>query len=731
MKLLADCLLLMGIPVTLIVAGYWLAFRLGHTTPAERLATATLAGLCLLIWNVSVLGFFRPITGAWTWICLWPLALTLIGPRARGGCWRDFSTVAFNRRGAIAALSTGLFLIILLWPLLRQPGLIFYDGTSNHDAFFWISGAEFLHEHTYLVEPVKSALQPLTNGVGVFTGGWTPLWGRMSSEGLLALLSAIVGVPPLQCYVVATAALFIPWVAAVYLVARTFLIGRPGSLTLVALCGAQPLFVFFQSNANLPNLLGALAGAVVIVAIERGLRANPDRFNWMLVLALGLHGLLCSYPEMAPFVLLPAGLLIWRGGFSANPKSGGKFNWAPVFAGLAGLALNPATSVRAFSGFFRAMHAARTDEIWPKLFQPLAPADYPAALATMTLHTSDDLGVIVAACCSGLILVLLAGVVWRARDRTGTLAILSGAGLLLSYTIATHFNYGWQKTAQFGAIFCAAILPVSAIEQLSHACSLRPRRISARVALMGLGLFFLYATGRNCFESHKWAQRKAITQDWLAIRNYSHDHLRNTPVLVDAPSFPTPYFHGMWAIYFLADSFPIFSERGQDNGGYLHDYTRNESQSPAEPAPAAILVSAKWADSFDANSPRLVSGDSVVLLEKVNRVDTIQGFIPKAGVPESAAAHLVISLRPHRASQFTLELTPAAGTASSAIHWRITCRNDQAQSFAAEVDGPPPWRFAVPLAANQKNRIEINTTDAPAVPAFPFTVTHLQIQNAP
>ena len=70
MNLFNNCLLLLGTPVTLVVAGYWLAARLSGTSPAERLAVSVLIGLGLFIWNVSVLGFFRPISGGWPWACL-------------------------------------------------------------------------------------------------------------------------------------------------------------------------------------------------------------------------------------------------------------------------------------------------------------------------------------------------------------------------------------------------------------------------------------------------------------------------------------------------------------------------------------------------------------------------------------------------------------------------------------------------------------------------------------
>lgn len=729
MNALTNCLILLGFPAVMIVAGYWFARRLSNTSPAERLAAAALAGLCLLIWNVSLLGFFRPISGPWAWLCLWPLVLGLLDSRVRTGLWHDFSAVAFSRRGAIAALAGGLFLTALLWPLLSRPDLVFYDGTSNHDAFFWISGAEFLRNHTYMVEPVKSAVQPLTNGVGVFSGGWMPMWGRMSSEGLLALLAAVTGMPALQLYVTATVALFIPWVAATYLIARTFLTGRLTTLALVALCALQPLFIFFQSNANLPNLLGALTGAVVLVAMERALRKRTDHWGWLVLLALGLHGLLCSYPEMAPFVLLSAGLLWLRGGYSSERKPGWHPDWVLALAGAGGLLLNPVTSVRACSGFLRSFNSVRAYEIWPMLFRPLSPVEYTPALATMTLHTAADLGSVVAALCSVLLILVSLFVVWRAHDLFGALALVAGPGLLLVYTVATQFAYGWQKTAQFGGICSAAIFSVAAMDLLSRPAATRHFRYLARIACAGLGAFLLYATARNCFESHKWSQRKTITRDWFELREYAREHLQHVPVLVDAPHFSMPYFHGMWAIYFLADSYPLFPDGPQENGGYLRDYTRTESKAPAEPA-QAFLVSARRAAGYDANSPRLFAGSSVVLLAEANRVNAVQGFSPATGIPEKASSHLQLDLRPHHSSQLILDLAPSSGSESHSLRWKVTCTVNRAQTYATEVSGAPPWQFAVPLAPDQSNHIEIEAADSPAaLPPFPYIVTQLQVQS--
>jgi hypothetical protein len=720
--------LLIGLPLVMIVAGYGIAARLKSADFGERLAVATLAGLCLFIWNVSVVGFFRPISGILAWFCLWPLAWTLVDRTARRALFRDFATAVRNRHFAIAAGTAGLFLLILLWPLLSRPNLVFYDGTSNHDSFFWISGAEQLKRHTYMVEPVKSALQPFYNGVGVLSG-WKPMWGRISGEGLLALLSSIVGLSPLKLYIAATAALFIPWVAATFLVARTFLITRLSTAAVIALTGTQPLFIFFHGNANLPNLLGVLTGGLVVVATARSLRTDSDRYAWLALLALSLNALLCSYPEVAPFILLPGGLIGLRAAFIRNDVPVWR-RLAPTFlAYVAGLALNPLTSIRAWYGFFASLGAARADENWANIFEVLPLSSYIPAMLTMNLQTSADIGSLFATLCSLLLILVLVFVYQRSHDRVGAIMMMSGTALLLAYTVLTDFSYGWQKTAQFGGVFIPALF-VGAIHGLSGAPTHRRWRLASRLVLICLSLFLLYSTGRNFYLSHKWSERKAITDDWFTLRDYARKHFFAAPVLVDAMTFRMAFFQSMWAIYFLNDSHPVFTERGTDSGGYLRWYVRieNRDQTP----PAACLVDAEWAGTWDANSPRLLETDSIVLLAAANRVLAVEGLFPDKGVPEFAAGKIDVTVRPHRASQLRLKLAVRADHKLYADQrWRIANVVDGKVSHTAELAGPPPWLLEVPLTAGRDNRINITSASSASSDAFPFLVQKLRIESVP
>ncbi len=727
MNPLENCLLLLTLPAALALAGYWLAARLTSAVAAERIAVAVLAGLCVLLWNVASVGFYRPLAGGWAWLCLWPIALTVADRRTRSAVLADIRALLRHRRGGLALALGGVFIVFLLWPLLSRPSLVYYDGTSNHDAFFWISSAEHLKRHTYMELPVTSATRPFTNTTPVIIG-WHPGWGRMGAEGLLALSSSIVGLAPLKLYLAAAASLFVAWLAAVYLAARTFLIGRLRLVTMVALVLLQPVFVFFHGNANLPNLVGALTAAAVVIALERALRPEPPRWPWLVLVALGIHGLLCSYPEMLPFVALPAGLLWLRRWWAAGPRAAWRPAGLALLAVAAGGLLNPASSIRGVQGFILSFDTARANLAWANLFEPLSAAEYVPALATLAVVGCKNLGTILGTAASVALLVGAVLAIRRARDRVGTLVTLTGAAALLAYTLATGFNYGWQKTVQFGGAFWVAVAPVAIVQAYAVAAPAGRRlRLLARTALAGVLLLFAHATLTNFLDGQRWSRGKVLTHDWFTLRDYARDHLRDQPVLVDGASFRMAFFHGMWATYFLRDSDVYYAARGHENGGYLRDTVKHEGRDPVPPV-AAYLVGRDWADAFDGDSRHLLDGDTFALLQNANRVTGWEGMDPENGLPLNAGPRITFDVIPHSPATFQLTVVPRRRQNTARATWRITRRVDGLPPFAAQVAGPPPWRIEAPLAPGKLNSIEIVADPLPAPdPLPPFSVKAIRI----
>lgn len=734
MNQLEGLLILTALPLSMLLTGYWLASLLTDTEAVDRLAFSVAAGLVLLLAAVAAVNFFQPLRGVWAYGCLAPILLTLLLPRSRESLGRDLlSVIRPVPRAALGAMA--LFFVLLLWPVLQAPASLFYDGTSNHDSFFWVAGAEHLKRHSYMEQPLMSATQPLTNTTSALIG-WNPPWGRIGGEALLALASSVINVSPLKLYLYATASLALVWFALVWLALRTFVTSTPLRLTGIAIVCVQPVFIFFHGNANLPNLLGTLTGGALIIAVERAIRASADHgpafTAWATLAALSLHGLLCSYPEMVPFALLSCGLL-WLRPWLRRPIGAYWRTGLILTAALAtGLLLNPATTIRAVQGFLASFKMARADANWANLFNPLEIAEYVPALFTLSISGAKELGWWFGWPLSALMLTLISAAVRRSQDPFGLCAALAGSLALLGYTIVTGFAYGWQKTVQFSGIFVALLFPVAVVELLARhriTTTGTGRRLT-NASLAVVGLFMLYANFMNCRDTYKWSDRKVISADWFDLREQSRGPLMDAPVLVEAGTFRMAFFHGMWAAYFLPESHLYFGARGDESGGYLRAWVRNEQRDPI-PTPAAVLVSRLWADTFDTNSPRILAGREFSLLQKSNRMLAMSGVQPLNGPPDYFSDAASFDLLPHSSSHLQLELAPRKNTSAPKGIWKITRQADGQEDYQREITTPPPWRIRVPLVAGQRNRIGFSFVhDGAPLETSAFQVLTLKVEDA-
>ena len=728
--------LLVGFPAALLLSGWWLTARLPSLDAAGRLAAGLLAGLGMQLFVVSAVSCFRPLDRPWAAICLVPCVLPLVFPSNRARLWRDLREVARPGGNAPWVLGTAFgFLGLLFWPVFRDPALVFWDGTSNHDNFFWLVGAEYLKSHTCLEPFQRHSARPLWEATGVLAG-LRPMFGRMGAEGLLAVASAALGRPVLAIYTLTTGALYFPWIAATYLTVRRFVSDHPGRWALVALAGLQPVFLFTQSNGNLPNLLGMLCAAALYVAIAHQLGERPaPAGDWGGggLIVLSLHGLLCCYPEMLPFVLLPCGLLGLR---ALGQRRWLQVGW--VVAALAiGAMINGVTTLRAYHGFLASFQTARADATWGNPFESLHPVQYLPAATTLMVAVCAWLGPWIGALLSLLLVGLVALTLARARDRFGLACAFAGAALLLGYTVTTHFSYGWQKTTQFAGVAVGALFPAGILAALTAPAplALRPwlrRLLSTAVAV--LLLFFAASTIVAAVRSWHWAQpgQKGIRREALSLRDSALPELNGGRVLVIPESFPRSFFHGMWAAYFLPRADLAFSPRARLGGGYLHEYVDRFDPQTAAP-PDAVYVSRVWADSIDANSRRLVDGSIFAVLRESNLVLDLAGFNRSEGVPEAMATDATIVIRPHHASVLNLVLRPGDGQSAGSATIETTVTNSLSGELLAHerTDGPPPWRLAVPLRAGIGNRVEFRVTGANLSGVFPLGLESLRVTNQP
>jgi hypothetical protein len=532
----------------------------------------------------------------------------------------------------------------------------------------------------------------------------------------------MLGRDPIYVYPGVTAALLLLWIAAVYLVVRTFWLDSLSFAAVVTLVTLPSLFVFFRTNANFPNLVGIVLAGGVVVAVERLLRPEASK-AWLIFLALSVHASLFAYPEMLPFVALPAALLLLRAGISRRAQVG-----AILLAAFAGLAVNPATTTRAIHGFLHAFDVARADVDWANPFLRIRWPQYPGALATLSLPAVKFLGPLLAGIVALLLAAAALAALQRARDRFAAAVTLSGFVVLLAYTLLTGFSYGWQKSVQFSAVFLAAMLPVAAID-----AGVRPSGRSFLQRLVGGSLagsafaFFAMAMVFHALEADKWRERRHLSDDWRQLQMFAAKHLRGAPVLVEPAAFPMSFFHGMWSTYFLSDPCLAFSARGDRNGGYLHGTVATATDTAAEFQ--AVLVGREWAETFDANSPRLLVGDDFVLLRRANRVTTLEGLAPDDGVPKTSPGRAVIEIRPHSAGELRVTLAPAKPSTTDMGHWRVISQRGGAVVFQADQASDGPWNLVVPLTAGELHRVEIDAGH-PAK-KFPFKIESLRVVTRP
>ncbi len=614
---LIALLILAVLPLALALAGYPVAARLDRSTPATRLAVALLAGLFLLSFHFAIANFFLPLSTAISALCFWPVAATFLHARTRHQLCHDATHVLRSRKSLFAFALVTFSLAIFVSPELLQPGLVFYDASANHDAYFWISGAKWLQTHSYMEAAAIDPAHPWANITPAFSG-WQPQWGRVAAENLLAAVASLTFRDPVEIYLPTTAALFCAWLAASFLVVTTFWLQRLTWLATAALIVFQPLFLFSRNNGNLPNLLGALAGAALVAAFYRALTPSPARTGWLVFLALAVHALLHSYPEMLPFVALPCALILFRALLQRRASI------TPVLlATTFAFVINPATSLRAFHGLLHSITVARIDTDWIDIFAQLHPFQYAPALATLSIPAALFLTPTWCLIASLFLLITVVLAFRLAPDRFAAAATLSGGALLLGYTLLHDFSYGWQKSAQFSAIFLAALFPAAlSAPAVASRNSLLSR---STTAFFGAGLiaFLLCTVAFHTLEQHKWSDRKFLTRDWLALREASRSFRAET-VRIEPPTFPYPFFYGMWSAYFLPDT-PLIFGATEHPAGYLRKTIRPADTPDAPHASLHLLGRDRRLSSlppddalFQADNFSLIKSSNIRLPERTD-----------------------------------------------------------------------------------------------------------------
>jgi len=719
MHWLTALLILGGIPVTFVLQGSWLAARGKLPSAGLRLAAALLAGLTITLCLMGALNLVTPLAGWPLGAILAPALVAVLHRQTRAGLLADVRVIFSTPRGVAFGASLGVFIVLLLWPAWSDAELIYSEGTSNHDAFFWVLGADFAREHSCLAAPGT----PLAGASAAFNraiAGWFPSWGRLGAESYLATVAGFAQQTPLTVYLWASGALFFAWVAAVYAVVRTFIVDRLSRTALIALALFQPLFAFYHHNANLPNLLGVIVGATVVLATEwtrRAIATGTRRpFAPVALFAFGWQAVFCSYPEIAPFVGLPCALLALR---DVRRERSARHALLWLAGGFAlGVLANPVVAERALRTFTRSVQMARFETNWANIVAAAGPEGFLPALLTLSTKTGHELGAVPGAIATALI-VAGALLTWRrARDRYGVAVLFAGAGALGVYTLVTGFVYGWQKTAQFSGVFVAAIFPVGLVAVLAQA---RGPAWRSWLATGVVTIFFGFSLTITQLDLLKWSGRKQLHAEWTRLDSLS---LPATEVVtIDAATFPQPFFFGMWSAYFLrAHSFVFAGRGGLESRGYLRGSVGTEGTPPTR---GPLLVSREWADAVVPAAPRLLVGSEFVVLAPAERILTVDGAEPKSGVPRTVASRFQVCVRTPHHARLEIEIA-ATGPSTPAGTWEA--RGADGAPLAFQWTGAR-WHATVSLPAGADQTIECAYhfgNPAQATPST-FPLTRLQL----
>jgi hypothetical protein len=399
-----------------------------------------------------------------------------------------------------------------------------------------------------------------------------------------------------------------------------------------------------------------------------------------------------------------------------------------ILAGVAGLAIQPLTTWRAFQGFWNSFQIARADAIWGNFLEPLNVAAYVPALTTLNVPACEPLGFGLGWLISALLIVALIQAVRQAPDQWTALASLAGLFLLIGYTLATRFSYGWQKAVQFSGVIVAGYFTFGSFIALAPWAGIRARLLCTAAITVIAGLM-TYATIWGCARSYYWAEHKALDASFLALRNLSGGELRDRPVEVVGATFERPFFYSMWAVYALPYSRISFDDRGGQMGGYLSGYlAHSNAASPGAGKPRAYLVSRAWADSFDADAIRLSTGSHHVLVAQTNKVVAQTGLSPVTGVPRSALAKFSITLLPYADGNFEMEinLRHAEQTRASFL---VIRNGDPAQSGAWQsTKSEFPGRVRLPVHGGVPCQVEVEATLSDKE-EYPLELTRLRLTH--
>ena len=537
----APARLLLGTAVTVLAMRFAAQYMSGAT--AARLAFVAITALSLIAWVI----------------------------RRRRFQWR-----ARRLRAGGFLIAAGMLGFVRLWPLADFHAIVPFEGTGNHDEFYYIFLAQRLYETSW-----STIVSGALDGVSLITSA--AMLPRFGAELIMVFFATIGGISIPASHPLASAAGSVLWVAGALLVFATCL--GPRSRTRVAamvVIVLSPAAAYIVANNNLATLFGTAFVAGFGWALATCLQPEATAASGWRAGAL-LAATLTCYVELIPVVMFVSFAVLLAAWASA-----GQFARLPLrnlaLVPLSCLILHPHVFADASATWERHRQTAADSISWTSLFDY---HDVSWGMLTTLTASPTTVSLLPAWVIAGFCVALAGAAVPVMNRRLANVWLpLTGGGLItLGLALRYDMHYTEYKAVQLLGIPACVLVALIATEIVARARarfgSPAHARTHALIAVDRLAPVWLF-----CGAAIVALWFKAFAHDYALYGELAKVKHQSTDVrtLVDAGrALPAgavlyvsadlgenPFFKSRWIAYMLRDRPLVFHPR-YHGGGYLHD----------------------------------------------------------------------------------------------------------------------------------------------------------------
>lgn len=580
----------LGIPFFL---GYPIVGTLRSRPGLSRIIIATLTGLAILIVTLRSLQYLFPIHAVTWWVlaaCAIPVVFLWLRTSSYVRLLRDIRAIGAVNIFTIMALCVGLVIF------LNLPTILFnarsFEGTPNHDSFYYVVVAKFMVGHSFYEKIPLSPGHPVFAFMPSVFGWGTPL-GRVGAEGYLAWLSVLFNKDPVLLYnSLSTAGAILLGLTSVLLFDTQLMRAteRNKCTSLLVILGfLSPSIFTCVFNSNYATIYGVIFFAAYMATSLVGYYRSHRIFPIIFCAAL-----IAVYPELVPIAwacLAVAMTLRWvskRLPFNEVLR----LSVHTLINAITGVILFPWTTL---SAWFVAKHSLMVASgptatySYPHL--PPGVVDRIAAFVTTSNSFATELPHEV----SLALFVALAFVFFRSLFSGMRRGSIVTAGIMIyavmgAVLLGHHYSYGSLKATEY---FSPFIIPAFANGQLIGVNRTARWFSKGAMALPGVVIVitFAWAISTLVRTSITWGRQKRIDPSTLKLASFIRELPRGA--LLTFGPIPSAYYYTMWLPYLSNRTF-LFTK--QYDGGYLAPYVKNNPFAPIFEATYTVQSSSDdWA----------------------------------------------------------------------------------------------------------------------------------------